>query len=199
MHGRDGSFGGDEDGDADGNPESVDDLSEEPGAGHIGESEFASSVFYKYAVCDLKQLHQSLDGDEKLAAKAMRAIALAIARAVPIGKKNSTAPQNPADYLEVVVRRDAPVSLANAFLKPVLPSRDQDVDVMDESIRRLRAQASKYDKAYGAEIAGRFVLPLREVALEERVERCATLDELATKVEALIAKLGAELGPSKGA
>ncbi len=175
----------------------VDDLATGTGAGHIGESEFASSVFYKYAVCDLRQLHQNLDGDGALAARAMRAIALAVARAVPIGKKNSTAPQNPADYLEVVVRRDAPVSLANAFLKPVAPTRD--ADVMDESIKLLRAQASRYDSAYGADVVGRFVLPLRDVELGAAVTRCATLADLAAKVEELVGSLGAEVAPAKRA
>lgn len=175
----------------------VDDLATGTGAGHIGESEFASSVFYKYAVCDLRQLHDGLDGDGALAARAMRAIALAVARAVPIGKKNSTAPQNPADYLEVVVRRDAPVSLANAFLKPVVPTSQ--ADVMDESIRLLRAQAFRYDGAYGADVVGRFVLPLRDVELGSGVTRCATLGELAGKVEELVARLGAELAPAKRA
>lgn len=175
----------------------VDDLATGPGAAHIGESEFASSVFYKYAVCDMKQLHQSLDGDSALAARAMKAIALAVARAVPIGKKNSTAPQNPADYLEVVVRRDAPVSLANAFLKPVVPTRDG--DVMDESIRHLRAQAARYDAAYGADVLGRFVLSLRNVQLGASVTACATLGELAAKVDELVGKLGEELAPAKRA
>jgi CRISPR system Cascade subunit CasC len=163
----------------------VDDLSLEPGAGHIGESEFASSVFYKYAVCDLRQLRDNLAGDGALAARAMKAVALAIARAVPMGKKNSTAPQNPADYLEVIVRRDAPVSLANAFLKPVVPARD--ADVMTESIRRLREQGQKYDAAYGTDLLGRFVLPLREVDLGAGVTRCETLDQLASGVEKLVA------------
>lgn len=153
----------------------VDDLSNETGAGHLGETEFAASVFYKYAVCDYPKLVQNLGGDEDLAVRGLRALAQAMARAVPIGKTNSTAPHNPADYAEVVLRRDAPVSLANAFLKPVRPQGEKG-DVMDISIERLRAQASQYDEAYGKEhIAARFALSLREggdvKSLKELVEK----------------------------
>lgn len=140
----------------------VDDLSNETGAGHLGETEFAASVFYKYAVCDYRALVRNLGGDAELAKRGLKAIAQAMARAVPIGKKNSTAPHNPADYVEVVLRQDAPLSLANAFLKPVRPQGDKG-DVMDISIERLREQAKKYDEAYGkAHIVDRFALSLRE-------------------------------------
>jgi CRISPR system Cascade subunit CasC len=169
----------------------VDDLATGRGAGHIGETEFASSVFYKYAVCDLAQLLENVGGDAAVSARAMRALALAIARAVPIGKKNGTAPQNPADHLEVVVRRDAPVSLANAFLRPVAPNRDS--DVMDESIRRMRDQARRYQVSYGEDVLGRFILPLREVEMPPGATRCATLDELAAKVEELVRQQAAGL------
>jgi len=162
----------------------VDDLSNETGAGHLGETEFAASVFYKYAVCNVPQLVGNLAGDVTLAARGLKALAQAMARAVPIGKKNSTAPHNPADYVEVILRRDAPVSLANAFLRPVRPQGDK--DVMDVSIERLRQQARKYDAAYGDEhIVGRFVLNLRG---EEG--NVATLNELAKKLEAKLAEIG---------
>lgn len=163
----------------------IDDRTREAGAGHIGETELAASVFYKYAACDTSLLCQNLgpsedetkvaekDADAKkkvdahrasaraVAAKALKGIAFAIARVVPTGKKNSTAPQSPADYLEIVVRRDAPVSLVNAFLNPVRGERDH--DVMDVSIRKLREHADTYDNMYGAEgIVARFVLSSRE-------------------------------------
>lgn len=149
----------------------VDDESKEAGAGHLGETELAASVFYKYAVCDLRSLAQSLtrgvEGyspeDAAIAATAMGAIAQAIARAVPAGKKNSTAPQSPADYVEVVLRRNAPISLANAFLKPVRGSADR--DVMAVSIARLRDYAARLESGYSAEgdVIGRFVLSFRDV------------------------------------
>jgi CRISPR system Cascade subunit CasC len=136
----------------------------EAGAGHVGETELCASVMYEYAVCDGPLLAKNLGGDTKLAAKAMGAIARAMCRSVfEKAKKNGTAPHTPADYLEVVVRRDAPLSLANAFLKPVRPRSEQ--DVMDVSIAKLREQADKYDEAYGDEgVAERFRFCLRDAA-----------------------------------
>ncbi len=142
----------------------VDDLqpSAETGAGHLGETELCSSVLYEYAVCDMPLLVKNLGGDQALAAKAMGAVARAMCRSIfEKAKRNGTAPHTPADFLEVVVRRDAPVSLANAFLKPVRPRADD--DVMDVSIAALRAQAMKYDAAYGdAGVVVRYRLCLRE-------------------------------------
>jgi CRISPR system Cascade subunit CasC len=150
----------------------VDDLKpkdEDAGAGHLGETEFAQSVLYQYAVCDWKALLENLKGygekSKEVAARAMKAIALAATRAVPVGKKNSTAPQNPADYVEIIVRRDAPISLANAFLKPVSVRDGDDRDVMDLSIERLRTLRAAYHRAYSKDddVLGRFVLSLREL------------------------------------
>jgi CRISPR system Cascade subunit CasC len=160
---------------------------EEQGAGHIGETEFAASVFYKYAVCDFNQLRENLGDEARLAPRSLKAIAVAIARAIPTGKKNSTAPQNPADYLEVVVRRDSPLSLANAFLKPVRATKDE--DVMDVSIRRLQEQRDRYHKAYttDADVLLRTVLCLRDIAVTAGTPQDSLID-LAKAVEAHLEK-----------
>jgi len=162
----------------------VDDWSPERGAGHIGESEFASSVFYKYAVCDLALLRANLGGDVKLAAKAMKGLASAVARAVPRGKSTSTAPQNPADYLEIVVRRDAPVSLANAFLRPIRATADH--DVMDASILALRQQAERYAEAYGDDVIARYIMSLRDLALPGETTAVGNMTQLASEVETVV-------------
>ncbi len=186
----------------------VDDRSTEAAAGHIGETELGASVFYKYAVCDMERLRKNLgpgeeerkqgDKDEAVkarvenheanardvAAETIRAILHAVARVVPTGKKNSTAPQNPADYVEVVIRRDAPVSLANAFLRPVSWERDR--DVMDLSIQRLRQQAKKYDEMYGLEgVVMRLCLSSRPIASTggTKAETGETDDRAGTKTE----------------
>lgn len=167
----------------------VDDKKEpgdDAGAGHIGESEFAQSVLYQYAVCDWRALLANLDGyaddAKRVAAQSMRALALAASRAVPSGKKNGTAPQNPADYVEVVLRRDAPISLANAFLRPVGAKDGDERDVMDHSIHRMRELAAKYQEAYShdADVIGRFVLSVRDLSAPNKGEsRFASLDALA--------------------
>jgi CRISPR system Cascade subunit CasC len=153
----------------------VDDLSSEPGAGHLGESEFASSVLYLYACCDLAQLEKNLGprspqgrvADEEaigLARKSVPALVRAMAEATPTGKKTGTAPYTPAEYVEVVVRRGAPLSFANAFAKPV-DAREAKGDVMAASIQRFAAHRARVENAYGrdADVVARFILSLRDV------------------------------------
>jgi len=173
----------------------VDDLGEGSGAGHLGESEFASSVLYLFASCDLEQLKENLGerkGDKRvvdahatsLAARSLSAIAKAMALATPTGKRTGTAPYTPAAYLEVVVRRQHPLSLANAFLQPVAPRGDD--DVMKVSIERLIAERQRNEQAFGLAPEARFVLSLRpEFASEQNVDTLATLGQ---KLEGLLGK-----------
>lgn len=185
----------------------VDDLGDDPGAGHLGESEFASSVLYLYACCDLPQLERNLgarhkDGRQadaeavKLARKSLPALLRAFAEATPKGKKNGTAPHTPAEYVEVVVRRGAPLSFANAFSKPV-STREADGDVMEASIQRFAKHRDRLETAYGRgkdEVA-RFVLCLRDVDGAVPAGRgVATIEELANKLGASLASLPSESG-----
>lgn len=166
----------------------VDDLGESSAAGHLGETEFAASVLYQYAVCDFRGLSNNLQNDHDLAMKALAALAMAAARSVPTGKKNGTAPQSPADFVEVVVRTDAPISLVNAFLRPVEPTRTE--DVMEVSIKRLREFSRRYESAYAeGPVVGRFVLDLRspESASVDGETRVASLTALGTSLKAALA------------
>jgi len=177
----------------------VDDLGEEPGAGHLGESEYASSVLYLYACCDLEQLEKNLgartvggrEADEearKLARKSLPALVRAIAQATPKGKKTGTAPHTRAEYVEVVVRRGAPLSLANAFIKPI-GARAEGGDVMAASIVQLVKHRDRIEAAYGhdKDAVARFVLCLRDVdpgAAKER--QVKTIDEVASGLAAVL-------------
>jgi len=171
----------------------VDDLGDTTGAGHLGESEYASSVLYLYACCDLGQLEENLgargakgrtadDEARKLARQSLPALVRAMAEATPKGKKTGTAPHTPAEYVEVVVRRGAPLSFANAFTKPV-GVREQDGDVMAASIARLSSHRDTIESAYGRDkdATARFVLCLREVD-GVAPGTVKTIDELAQKL-----------------
>jgi CRISPR system Cascade subunit CasC len=153
----------------------VDDLGDEPGAGHLGESEYASAVMYLYACCDLEQLEKNLgartaegraadDEARRLARQSLPALVRAVAQSTPKGKKNGTAPNTRAEYVEVVVRRSAPLSFVNAFLKPVV-AREEGGDVMAASIARLAKHRDRVETAYShdKDMLGRFVLCLRDV------------------------------------
>lgn len=186
----------------------VDDLGEGTGAGHLGESEFASSVLYLYACCDLDQLERNLgargtdgrvaDADAiKLARRSLPALVRAIAEATPKGKKTGTAPHTPAEYFEVVVRRGAPLSFANAFSKPV-GAAEGGGDVMAASIARFAQHRDRIERAYGrdTDALARFVLCLRDVDGAAPTGReVSTIDELTTKLGEQLRSLPAKDSP----
>lgn len=91
----------------------------ETGSGHLDTQEFSAGVFYRYASLNLGQLQENLGGADReevleIAARTLHMLATVI----PEAKRNSTAPDNPADFVCVTLS-DQPISLANAFEEPV--------------------------------------------------------------------------------
>lgn len=99
----------------------VDDLAKEDssGAGHIGESEISSGLFYSYVVVDVAGLIANLGGDAALGAEVVRRLVRMIASVSPGAKRGSTAPYSYASTLMVETGDAQPRSLAEAFRKPV--------------------------------------------------------------------------------
>jgi len=106
----------------------VDDL-QELGSGHLDTQEFSAGVFYRYASLNLKQLQVNLGllpniKAEETAETRAEALKIAthtlhlLATVIPDAKRNSTAADNPADFVCVALS-DQPISLANAFEEPV--------------------------------------------------------------------------------
>jgi len=180
----------------------VDDLGDSTGAGHLGESEYASSVLYLYACCDLDQLETNLgartadgrraDGEAAvLARQSLPALVRAMCEATPRGKRTGTAPHTPAEYVEVVVRRGAPLSFANAFIKPV-GAHEEEGDAMAASIARLEKHRDRVEQAYcrDKDALARFVLRVHGEATTGGVRN---VEELAEKLSASLKTL-----PSQG-
>lgn len=107
---------------------------EDAGAGHIGETMFASACFYKYYSIDWDTLVNNLEGNAELAAHTVGAFLLAAARTNPSGKQNSFAAHNFPDCI-LVEFKDTPVNYANAFTRPVSVAKDS--DLVDLSIGQL--------------------------------------------------------------
>lgn len=152
----------------------VDDLQkpeedEGAGAGMMGFTNFNSSCFYRYACIDWSQLITNLGwcdpntakGDKDAIAEVNR-IAIASAQrtvegflraaldAIPTGKQNSFAAQNPTSLALALVRKDGKNwNLANAFEEPVRPLRESglirpSIQALDEywdSLTRRRDDA----------------------------------------------------------
>jgi len=120
---------------------------DETGAGMIGQLEFDSATFYRYAVIDANKLLANLKQDKDLALSAIKAFTQAIARAIPTGKQNTFAAHNPPSFVGIVLRSGEPLSLANAFEKPVAPQFDKPLTSL--SVEVMAAYEKKLADVYG--------------------------------------------------
>ncbi|NEX23035.1 type I-E CRISPR-associated protein Cas7/Cse4/CasC [Thiorhodococcus mannitoliphagus] len=119
---------------------------DETGAGMIGQVEFNSATFYRYAVIDPRKLVANLKGDRELALTGIGAFTEAMARAIPTGKQNSFAAHNPPSFIGVAIRHASPFNLANAFEKPVWPR--QDSELTTRSVEKLAAHDATIATAF---------------------------------------------------
>ncbi len=126
----------------------VDDLNpkEETGAGMIGTVEFNSACFYRYANVDLDQLSTNLGKDAAAVRQTVEAFVRAFVTAIPTGKQNSMAAQNPPSFVFAVARDAGNWSLTNAFVRPVPQHAD---DLVKASIARLDTEWAGIAKMYG--------------------------------------------------
>lgn len=112
---------------------------EEAGAAMVGFTGFNSACFYRYCRIDWQQLIKNLGDDNAaklLAQRAVVAFLRSAIDAIPTGKQNAFAAQNPTSFALAVVRQDGMSwNLANAFETPV-PSQKGD-GYVSESIARL--------------------------------------------------------------
>lgn len=127
----------------------VDDLrlDDAPGADMLGTIEFSSACFYRYLNLDVDQLAVNLGGDADLTKRSVEAFIRAAVVAVPTGKQNSMAAQNPPSLVLAVVRDHGLWSLANAFVEPVRPHRAG--DLITHSIKKLDGYWGALTTMYG--------------------------------------------------
>jgi CRISPR system Cascade subunit CasC len=129
-------------------------------SGMLGTVEFNASCFYRYAVVNLDLLKGNLgDLDGTLTVPALRAVLRGLVEAIPSGKQNTFAAHNPPDFVAVAVRQGAPMNLANAFEKPVVPT-EVDGGLTAASVRRLQTRWNTYGQTYGIDTGTLQVLDL---------------------------------------
>lgn len=152
----------------------VDDLHESTGAAHLGTQEFSSGVFYRYASLNLAQLQENLGGATRQQVLKIAAhLAHMLATEIPGGKQHSFAAFNPADMV-MVNFSDLPVSMANAFEKPVPASKE---GFLRPSLETFNSYWTKVSRGYGlAGPVAQFVLD--DVASAEGVMKMPDLKAL---------------------
>lgn len=162
---------------------------DETGAGMIGQIEFNSATFYRYAVIDAAKLVENLQNDKELAMTGIKAFTQAVARAIPTGKQNTFAAHNPPSFVGVVLRHTSPFNLANAFEKPVWPKADKELTTL--SVEKLAEHDTKISGFYGDGKDDWAYLDMTSVWPSGKGEAMSSLDALADWV---YEKVRAELG-----
>lgn len=125
----------------------VDDLNrgeENLGSAHLGETEFASGLFYTYVCVDCDLLESNLGGDKELASKALCALVEAMAKVSPTGKQNSFASRAYASYMLIEKGRQQPRSLSVSYLEPIRGS-----SMLKNAIDALKQTNDNMEKVYG--------------------------------------------------
>lgn len=158
---------------------------DESGAGMIGQIEFNSATFYRYAVIDAAKLISNLQNDAMLALTGLEAFTKAMARAIPTGKQNTFAAHNVPAFVGVVLRQTAPINLANAFEKPVWPDAKQPLSTL--SVKALAEYDDKASTIYGDERDAWAYLDLSESWPDSKGEAQNSLDALAGWVKTQVA------------
>jgi CRISPR system Cascade subunit CasC len=158
----------------------------EEGVGMIGQVEFNSATFYRYAVVDLDKLSSNLQKDRDLVLAAVKAFTLATARAVPSGKQNTFAAHNLPQFVAVCLRHDGPMNLANAFEKPVAPRRD--LSLTEQSVAKLAEHEGQFAAIYGSSNDRWLALDLSGQWPKAKGAFEGTLAEFAAQVQALAAE-----------
>lgn len=160
----------------------VDDLNiggdsmKEHGAGHLGDTEFTSTTFYKYFSCDVSELMKNLNDDQDICKKTIETFLKTIPLTSPSGKQNSFAAHNPASFLLIELKdSNIPISYANAFLKPVNIESKKALDEI--AIDRMGQYSNKIKKLYSIESKTSHLSIYDDIDIESSIQH-ETLDQM---------------------
>lgn len=161
------------------------------GSGHIGSTELTSGLFYGYVVVDIPLLVSNLtgcgsasweDADRELAAQLVTQLVHLVATVSPGAKLGSTAPYSYAHFVGVEWGASQPRSLANAFLRPVVPRPDLVQNTYQAVVGHLAALDSMYGVTTQRAFAALEPSPLLAEAMESRLSIPELADWVGTKV-----------------
>lgn len=132
------------------------DTVEDSGAGMIDDTDYNSSCYYFYASLDADILRENLKytpDSEELIKNAIPALVRTMALTNPSGKQNSFAGNVlPSAILVECKSEKVPVSLVNAFAKPVRPAPENGYDLIRGSIQRLCEEDDNIQRSFGLKV-----------------------------------------------
>lgn len=137
---------------------------EETGAGMIGTVQMMSSTLYRFATIDVLSLRENLGDDAEATVTAAGSFLRSFIRSLPTGKLNTFANNTLPELVYVTVREDRPVSLVNAFEKPVRGEGSS--SRRRAAARALAQEARSVNEVYEMAPLASFVLSLGDLGEE---------------------------------
>ena len=118
---------------------------DEAGAGQIGTIEYNSACYYRYVGINLDLLKKSNLFDQTQIKVVLESFIRAAILAVPVARKNSMFGQGLPSYVLALKRSGQPLSLANAFEKPILAKQG---GLVEPSIAALKKEWADLKAAF---------------------------------------------------
>lgn len=125
----------------------VDDLDKDNAVAHLDVATFVSCTFYRYATISLPGLAANLSGDLDAAIAGADMFLDSFVNSIPKGKQASTAAFTLPSVVITTLRSDRPVSLADAFERPV--RGETSGGYAEASARRLADHANDLTQMWG--------------------------------------------------
>ncbi|CAG17975.1 type I-E CRISPR-associated protein Cas7/Cse4/CasC [Photobacterium profundum] len=142
------------------------------GSGHIGTTEFSSGVFYRYASIDVDLLAKNIGKSVEEVSDIINTMVRCFAQVTPSAKQKTFAAHNHADFV-MVTQSNQPLSLANAFRKPILNTGE----VMEHSIESLVKHYEKLVEGYELDSKA-IVFDMTDVAQSKRINVVNTISDI---------------------
>ena len=165
----------------------VDDENQESaGAGKIGNVEFNSATYYRYATLGVHQLLANL-GDQKLTAQTATGFVRSFALTLPAGHQNSFAHHARPHAVVIALREDQPVNLVNAFEDPIKASVSDGFAA--RSVKRLAEEMSTTTEIWGeapGKVLATYTVPVDD-ELRQQFGAPLSFPELSADFEATVA------------
>lgn len=166
---------------------------EEKGSAMIGDTDYNSACYYIYASLDTDILMKNLKDTpdtEQLVKAAIPALIRTMALTNPSGKQNSFAGNVlPSAILVECKEEKVPVSMVNAFVRPIKPELANDYDLVKGSVQALASQVDTIQNSFGLNVKQRlwFCPTACSIVPECETTVCKTLTELIEQAAAALA------------
>ena len=123
---------------------------DDAGAGQIGNIEYNSACYYRYIGVNLDLLKESNFFDQSQIKAVLENFIRAVILANPVARKNSMFGQGLPSYVFAVKRSGQPISLANAFEKPIQAKRGS--GYVEPSIDAIKKEWNELKSTFGIEV-----------------------------------------------